>query len=77
MNANRRLKRGDIPDAEVLEACRAFHRGEADTPDVALSHKYPAKLVLAKMQHMVDRGLLNCGVSLRTAWVEGDAHAPG
>jgi hypothetical protein len=65
----KRIKRSDIPQSEILEACRRFHAGEADIPTVALAHKYPAKVILAKMAQMVDCGLLECGVSLRTAWV--------
>lgn len=67
----RRLKRSDIPDAEIIAACNAYHCGTADTPDVALAHKYPPKLILAKMAHMDRRGILDYGVSLRTAWVVG------
>jgi len=40
-----------------------------DTPEIALAHKYPAKLILAKMRKLCDKGLLDYGVSLRTAWV--------
>lgn len=43
-------------------------------PDIALAHKYPVKVIMAKMQKLVDRGILNYGVSLRTAWVEADHH---
>lgn len=49
-------------------------------PGIALSFKFPydfllqfhMKLVLAKMQKMVDEGKLECGVSLRTAWIVGE-----
>jgi hypothetical protein len=63
------MKRSDVSDAEVLEACRRFHTHQADTPDRALSHKYPAKVILAKMRQLADRGQIEYGVSLRTAWV--------
>jgi hypothetical protein len=69
MSDTRRPKTSDIPDAEILDACRAFKAG-GPTPDVALAHKYPVKVILAKMQKLVDRGWLDYGVSLRTAWVE-------
>lgn len=61
----------DIPVEEILEACRAFHqsKGRGPTPDQALAAKYPVKVILAKMQQMVTKGLLDYGVSLRTAWV--------
>jgi hypothetical protein len=69
----------DIPDEVILAACDRFResldrRGwrnslaECPTPEVALAHLWPAKLILAKMQSMVRRGLLEYGVSLRTAW---------
>ena len=59
----------DIPEQEIIEACEKFHRGEGETPDIALAEKYPEKVVLAKMGKMCDRGILEYGVSLRTAWV--------
>jgi hypothetical protein len=62
----------DIPDAEILDAVRAFHSGGGPTPEVALAAKYPPKLVLAKMQRLVDRGVLNYGVSLHGAWIENE-----
>jgi len=58
-----------IPDAEILQACRDSHAG-APTPDISLAHKYPPKVILAKMAALDRRGYLNYGVSLRTAWVE-------
>ncbi len=66
------MKTSDISDAEILQACRDFHAGAADTPDVALAGKYPAKLILSKMRRLHDRGLIEYGVSLRTAWVVAD-----
>ena len=60
-------KRSDISDAEVIEAVRLFQAGEGETPDLALS--YPPKVTLAKMRQMVDRSILDYGVSLRTAWL--------
>jgi hypothetical protein len=62
------MKRSDIPAAEIIAACNAFHAGTAPTPDVALADKYPPKVVLAKMEQLIDRGVLECGVSTRTAW---------
>lgn len=70
MNKSVQLK--DLPEAEVLEACRKFHGRQGDTPDVVLSDRYPVKIILGKMQKMVDKGLLEYGVSLRTAWVAED-----
>jgi len=63
------MKSADIPDQVIIDACNAFHAGLADAPDVVLAAKYPPKVVLAKMQNMHRRRLLEYGVSLRTAWV--------
>jgi hypothetical protein len=64
------LKRSDIPEQVILDACQAFHDGRADTPDKALADRWPAKLILARMQQLVGQGKLDYGVSLPTAWVE-------
>lgn len=64
------MKCSDIPDQEIIAACNAFHQGNGPTPDEALASKYPAKVILAKMDKMAARGILNYGTSLRTAWVE-------
>lgn len=61
-----------IPDSEILAACRAFRAGQGPTPDVSLGHKYPMKVIIAKMAKLVGRGVLDYGVSLRTAWVVAD-----
>lgn len=62
------MKRSDIPEAEIIEACRASRARTAKTPDIALAGKYPQKLILAKMAQLVEQGKLDYGVSLRTAW---------
>jgi hypothetical protein len=60
----------DVDQAEIIAACNDFHAGvTTETPDEALAHKYPRKLILAKMAKMAAQGVLECGVSLRTAWV--------
>jgi hypothetical protein len=63
------MKRSDVCDQDIIDACNAFHSGIAETPDIALSTKYPKKLILSKMEQMVEKGILNYVVSLRTAWV--------
>ena len=63
------MKRGDIPTVEIIKACNRFHRRGGSTPDVALANRYPAKVILAKMDQLVKQGILDYGVSLRTAWV--------
>jgi hypothetical protein len=62
----------DIPDEEVIEAARRFHAKEdTRTPEEALAGKWPEKLILCKMAHLIARGRLEAGVSLRTAWPTG------
>ena len=76
MGMQKKVQCKDIPDDVILEACDAFHRElkrfggaeHAQTPEVRLAGVYPSKLILAKMDNMVRRGLLEYGVSLRTAW---------
>lgn len=66
------IKRSDISEQEIIDACNKFHShqfGTRPTPDISLAHKYPPKLILAKMQQMSSKGILDYGVSLRTAWV--------
>ena len=63
------MKRSDVLEQVILDACRAFHERRAETPDVALAKDYPPKLILARMQQLVGQGKLDYGVSLRTAWV--------
>ena len=63
------MKTSDISDEVILDAVRRYHisKGTGPTPDVSLP--YPQKLILSKMQKMVNKGILDYGVSLRTAWV--------
>lgn len=67
----------DISDEEIIAACRQFHAGRCrgQTPDESIAHKYPVKVVIRKMEQMIDRGILDCGVSTRTAWVVADKGA--
>jgi hypothetical protein len=67
-----RVQRKHIPREEIIQACRDFHAGRAPTPDIVLAGKYPVKVIMARMQQMVEEGILNYGVSLQTAWVRED-----
>jgi len=60
----------DITDEEIINAVNDFQNNNKETPDIALANKYPPKVILKKMQKMEEKGILNYGVSLRTAWVE-------
>lgn len=73
MAKNLQLK--DVPESEILQACRDFHAGRGPTPEKSLAHKYPPKLILKKMEKMADANLIEYGVSLRTAWVVGENKA--
>jgi len=42
--------------------------GSPLSPDERLADRWPPKLILAKMEGMHRRGLIEYGVSLRTAW---------
>ena len=59
------MKRSDISDYEILSCIKE----QKDTPDVILGKKYPFKVIMAKMEQLENRGYLDCGVSLRTAWL--------
>lgn len=60
----------DISDEEIINAVKDFWENNKPTPDIALADKYPVKVILKKMQKMSEKGILNYGVSLRTAWIE-------
>jgi len=68
------IKRTDIPTKDVIEACRNFHAGKGKSPPVALyfNKGYPEKATLKKMKKLVDRGVLEMGLNIRTAWVAGE-----
>lgn len=64
------VKRSDIPDEHVLELARRW-KADADAPGVVralMAEGIPERLGLAKVEHMIDRGLLECGVSAYYAW---------
>lgn len=66
------MKRSDITEAEVIEACDAFHQHRDSRPPwkQLVDKGYPEKVVYAKMSQLVDKGVLDYGVSVRTAWVQ-------
>lgn len=71
-------QRSDIPVEEVLDACHVFHRQDGPDPWKALSQKYPGKVVLARLEQLVDQGWLDFGTSVRTAWIKTyDPEWPG
>ncbi len=70
MGMRKEIQCKHLSEEELLAAVRDFHAGRGDTPDVALGDKYPVKVILCKMARLVEKGVLNYGVSLRTAWEE-------
>ena len=71
------MKRSDIPTIEVLIACHQFHKEKNGiTPWQALMDKFsaPEKVVYAAMDRDCDKGLLDYGTTLRTAWVTEEGY---
>lgn len=63
----------DIPDATALRAVLSYtrdHHHDALWPyERDGMERWPRKLALAKLQSLADRGLIECGVSLRSGWL--------
>lgn len=67
------MKRSDISDEHVIELAQAWRKG-FDKPGVIYALEaegIPIKVAYAKVMHMVDRGLLEYGVSPFYAWPTG------
>lgn len=64
------MKCSDIPEQEIIDACNNFHKGLGPPADEALKDKYREKVILAKMDKMERKGILEYGVSLGTSWVK-------
>ena len=71
-----------IDDFEMLDligkrwvSIRANVEPWIETPDKALSKKYSQEAINAKMEELDHRGLLDYGVSLRTAWLTKQGEA--
>lgn len=66
-------QRSDISDEEiiaVIRAQKALPLLDQRFPEQVLADKYPPKVVLSKMEDMVDRGILEYGVTLHSSWVK-------
>jgi len=57
------MKRSDITTATVLASVAERNRCQA------LYDRHPAKIVDAALEREIQGGLIECGVSLRTAWL--------
>jgi hypothetical protein len=68
------VSRKDVSDAVVVQACKDFHAGPrgvirpASAQLVMQRTGQPWKVVLAAMERACNRGLIEYGVSLGTAW---------
>jgi hypothetical protein len=64
-------KRSDVVDGLVLKLAAAWKADPENNPGVVTAlvvAGVPAKLARSKVEHLVDRGLLECGVSADYAW---------
>lgn len=65
------MKRSDISDLQVVACAVRWRNGRGDkfvTDLIVDETGAPYKVAEAAMERAVDRGLLEYGVSLRTAW---------
>jgi hypothetical protein len=65
------MKRSDIPDGHVVDLARQWRADSLGNPGVIsalVAEGVPAKLALAKVEHLIQRGLLESGVSPNFAW---------
>lgn len=68
-------KCSDIPDAEILEAVDAYHRYPLGHPlkpkraTQALAHKYPEKVLFAKLDKLLKRGFIEFGTNISGSWL--------
>jgi len=65
------VKRSDIPDELVIDLARAWRDGDMFAPGVVsalIQRGIPPKLAVAKVEHLIARGILECGVSANYAW---------
>jgi hypothetical protein len=65
------VKASDISEFELLEYIQKRRQNwELPTPDLVwMERGFPLKVVYAKLQKLLDRGLIEYGVSLRTGWL--------
>lgn len=65
------MKRSDITDEHVIELARRWYRAPFAQPgvvDALIAEGVPRKLALSKVEHLVDRRLLDYGTSPNYAW---------
>lgn len=64
------MKRSDISDEHVLGLARQWREDHSKLGVVRalIAEGIPEKVALRKVEHMIQRGLLECGVSLYYPW---------
>lgn len=67
--SGKRIQCKDLSELEILEAVERSGSPECPCAGMALAEKWPAKVVNAKMTAMVNKDLLDYGVSVRCAWL--------
>mgnify|MGYP007099774091 CR=1 FL=1 len=71
------MKRSDIADPRVINLAAAWQADPQNNPGVivALTNLgVPRKVAVAKVEHLITRGLLDCGVSPNYAWPTACEH---
>lgn len=63
-------KRSDITDAQIVKACQDAHKEHTKFASEILQEETgaPMKVIYAAMERADARGLIEWGVSLRSAW---------
>lgn len=66
------MKRSDIDDQHVIDLAQKWSdtRGPG-VMEALIAEGIPEKLALAKVEHLHDRGYLECGVSPYYSWPTG------
>ena len=66
----------DIPLKSIVLACKDFHEQGGDTPLERLVKGFnaPEKLICCAMEKAYSKGYLECGTSIRTAWLTDKGH---
>jgi len=73
------VKRSDITDLQVVQAAAEYQADPYNRPFISdalvASTGAPIKVVYVAMERAEARGLIECGVSLRTAWPTDEGRA--
>ena len=67
--SGKRIQCKDLSELEILEAVERSGSSDCPCAGMALTEKWPVKVVNAKMTALVNKNLLDYGVSVRCAWL--------